>query len=360
MPTAVRLAPYAFSGGLALSLTDFDDPVSGRKISPKRARASTEGEGDGGVSRAYDFTQDGHAWEKLTFKIKAKLEPGELRRVLPAGADSKVETTLLVSLSCPPTKYRHALHLEPSGEGKWTGYATLQRVDVKGSVQLRPLLVRATDLSPAPSRGGRLAIRAGSILATGVSVLLHVDTSRRIGTDVFVVTTWEDFSISDNPWRKDHSDNLFELEPYADGPRLFLNARYSELRELLDSKARTGPEAALRDMAAAMIAQGVWLQLTMVAAGAVTYDAANDVAAEPGEGWKRDLLTMVLPGVYPDESDADDRLRRLAIDLRDAGGVESLAARLGSVVQDLVAEHKVVETAIRAHESVRYPVEVAE
>ena len=143
------------------------------------------------------------------------------------------------------------------------------------------------------------------------------------------------------------------MEPYSDRPRLFLNARYSELREILNSEAAKGGEAAVRDLTAALIADSVWVQLAVVAASAVTTGESDDSVGVAGAEWKRQLLENLSPGLYPDEPSAQERMRRLAADLQEGTGAASLVSRIGTLVQDMIATHRVIEAAVRAHEGLR-------
>jgi len=197
------------------------------------------------------------------------------------------------------------------------------------------------------------ASRVGSVIGQGDALQLLVDASALSLTQALVTTVWEDFSASENSWRREHSNCLFHLEPYSDRPRLFLNARYSELREILNSEAAKGGEAAVRDLTAALIADSVWVQLAVVAASAATPGEGDDSVSITGAEWKRLLLESLLPALYPDEPSGGERLRRLGADLHEATGAESLVSRIGTVGQDMLATHRVVETAVRAHAGLR-------
>jgi hypothetical protein len=345
---AVRISPFAFSEGIQLSLSDFDDPVSGRPVSPTTRGAAS---GDGELPITYDVSAE-PSWRKLTLGLKAKLSEAELRRVTPPARDSKDDLSLVVSITCPSTKYRHGVTLRPKSAGSWAGHLTLRREDLRGVVGLRPMLV----LTPRSSRSSTetgYAYRGGSVIGRGEALQLLVDASAHSPTQALVATVWEDFSSSENSWRREHANGLFHLEPYSDRPHLFLNARYAELREILNSEAAKGAEAAVRDLTAALIADSVWVQLVVVAASAATPGEDDDSVSVTGAEWKRLLLESLLPALYPDEPNAGERLRRLSSDLHESTGAESLVSRIGTVVQDVLATHRVVEAAVRAHEVLR-------
>jgi len=344
----VRLAPFAFSDGIQLSLSDFDDPVTGRQVS-----AGTRGavRGDDELPLTYDVSAD-PPWRKLTLGLTAKLPETELHRVIPPGRDPQKDASLVVSIVCPPTKYRQGVTLGAKLSGAWAGHVTLRREDLRGVVSLRPMLVLIPGPSQVPIETG-YAHRRGSVIGRGDPLQLLVDAPALSPMQTLVVTVWEDFSSSENSWRREHSNSLFHLEPYSDRPRLFLNARYSELREILNSEAAKGGEAAVRDLTAALIADSVWVQLAVVAASAVTTGESDDSVGVSGAEWKRQLIENLLPGLYPDEPSAGERMRRLASDFQEGTGAASLVSRIGTVVQDMIATHRVIEAAVRAHEGLR-------
>lgn len=356
MSKAVQLYPHRVSTALRLRLADFDDPETGRAVSVHGTRdpGPAEVEDDAAEPErgpdAYDACSAAGSWRKLTFRLTAELPAAELARVLPSTSDVATDAALVVSITCQATKYRHGVRLARTKAGHWSGHATLQRSDVSGVVALVPRLVRVTGI-PA-SEDLPVATRVGSVLATGDSVALYVDVPPSAVLHSTVMTAWEDFADSDHAWRREHSDDVFHLEPYGAVPRLYLNSHYAQLRQLLESEAKRGPEASLRDLTAAMIAQPALLQLATVALTSLEPDEDSGAVQSPS-GWRGDLLASVLPRLYPEEASADARLRRAAREVRDADGAPGVQARLGSVVQDMIAAFKTIEAAARAHEASR-------
>jgi hypothetical protein len=204
---------------------------------------------------------------------------------------------------------------------------------------------------PAEDEALPYATAVGSVIATGASLTLFVDVQPRTTLQSTVPMFWEDFANSEHPWRRGHADDVFHLEPFGE-PRLYLNSRYTQLREVLDSDAKRGPEAHLRDMAAALIALPVLLQLATSALMSLEREEDSGAVVAPG-GWKSDLLASVLPRLYPEEAGEDARMRRAASDVRDPDGTASLLSRLGSVVQEMIASYKTIEAALRSHEGAR-------
>jgi hypothetical protein len=352
---AATLYPYEVSERLVLRLSDFDDPVAGTTVSVRElslSRASNGESTDEAGAAAYDATQSDQ-WGKLTFRLTVTLEVGELERVFPPTSDVRNDASLVVLMTCPSTRFRRGVRLRHTGSGQWVGHASVQRDDVQGSLTLRPQLVRVSSIAEI----GDLpyATREGALVAFGEPVPLYVDSlppSLGSGLSASVTMAWEDFANSDDPWRREHSDDVYYLEPFGSEPRLWLNSRYAQLRELLESTAKRGREAALRDMFGILVAQPVWLQLCVTSLSALEVDDDSGSVSAPS-GWRGDLAAMVLPRLYPEEADPEERLRRAASEFREADGAASVASRLGTVVQGLLTSYKTVELTLRTFENVR-------
>jgi len=292
-------------------------------------------------------------WSKLSFRLTADLPTPELQRILPPTSSVDTDTAMVILMTCASTKFRHGVRLKHAGEGTWSGTAAIQRDDVKGIVTLRPQLVRATGILAVEDLP--FATTAGALVAVGEPISLYVDvepTSGRALLQSTVVIAWEDFANSDHAWRREHPDDVFHLEPFGSAPHLFLNSRYAQLREIMESDAKRGPEAVLRDMAATLIAQPALMQLATAAISGLGFDDDSGSVDVP-TGWRADLLVSVLPRLYPEEPSEEDRLQRAAHELRESDGAASLLSRLGSIVQEMTASYKIIESAVRTYESSR-------
>lgn len=346
MSRPVRLYPYAFASEITLRLSEFDDPIRGETVTV--AEVGQQGDHESESGRLYDASGDGANWKKLSFRLTAEMPAEALEVVLPPTSDTAQDTVLNVLITCPSTKFRHGARLRMVRDGLWTGHAILQRADVASGVVFQPQLVRATSIPSEEELP--YAKRAGSIIGLGEPVTLLL-APRRQTIQSSVDVRWEDFGNSDNPWRRERVEDVYHLEPFTE-PRLFLNSRYSQLREIMESTAKQGPEAALRDMAAALIAQPVLLQMAVAAVASMETDEDSSSMIMPS-GWRKDLLDSLLPRLYPEEADDELRARRAAVESRDADGAVNFAARLGSAVQETIASYKTIESAIRAYESMR-------
>jgi hypothetical protein len=361
MSKAVQLYPHAVSGQVELRLHDFDDPVAGRKVDVFEVGRVAEDEDGAAPDRidGYDVSATS-AWRKLSFRLTADLPTEEIQRILPPTSSVNTDTTMVVLLTCASTKFRHGVRLKHVGDGTWSGTAAIQRDDVKGIVTLRPQLVRSTGIPAAEDLP--FATTAGALVAVGEPITLFVDVEPNGGRALLqstVIIAWEDFANSEHAWRREHTDDVFHLEPFGGDPRLYLNSRYAQLREIMEYDAKRGPEAVLRDMSASMIAQPVLTQLTTVAIFSLELDEDSGSVQIP-TGWRGDLLASVLPRLYPEEPSEEDRLQRAARELRESDSAASLLSRLGSVVQEVTASYKTIEAAVRTYESTRGREETAD
>jgi hypothetical protein len=345
----VRLYPYAVSDQLSIVLSDFDDPENQRSIEVREIQRDVSSEGNGDNPTGYDVSAS-QEWSKLAFRITATITQDELRRLAPDSRDTLRDLDAVVTLTCQPTKFRNALRLQRASDGHWRGVATVQRQDLKGILLVKAHLIRATRLSRAGATN--YATEEGAIVAIAPVVALHLDIGPKSGSDSIPIV-WEDFANSLDPWRRGHAADVFYLDPYGLEPVLHLNSRYSELRDLLDSKSRKGPEAALRDMTACMIGQTAWSQLIHASLAAISWDESSNAGSAPMEGWRGVVLKTCLPRMYPDEPDLEHALNRAGLDLSDPDGKAAIAAKVGSVAQAMVSSFKAVELTVRAFESSR-------
>jgi hypothetical protein len=343
----VLLYPYGVAESLTLRLSEFEEQAHGRRI------AVIALEGDDPLLRlpaVYDASGDTD-WDALSFLLTATLSEDSYERILPPTSDIDVDTALYVRATCATTRYRHSLRLQRTGAGCWEGAATVHRLDLQGSLILRPQLIRTTSIPGSPE--GPHAAHAGAVIAFGTDVSLHIDPPPALALRTGAVTMfWEDFSNSQDAWRRGHPDDVYHLEPYHHEPRLWLNSRHSLLRDLLDSTAKRGTEAVLRDLVAMQIAQPVMLQLCTATVASVEIDDDSGGCSAP-TGWRSTMFDLISPALYPEDTTRESRLRRAAYEFRDPDGAASLVARLGTVVQEMLSSYKAAEAAARNFEAAR-------
>lgn len=347
MSQSVRFYAHSVSTALELRLATFVDAGSNLSIDVREideAQISSSSRDIG-----YDLFSANVSWTRLRFRLTADLNSAEIVGILRPTSSLSEDTALIVLITCAATKYRHGVRLNPTEPGYWSAFTTLQRSDVKAAVTFRPQLVRTTGIPVDDIKS--LATKAGAVIALGNPVTLYIDKQPRAVSSSSVNISWEDFANSEHPWRREHHNDVFHLDPFLGEPRLFLNTRYRQLREVIESDAKRGPEAALREMMASMIAQPVLLQMSLIALTSLELDEDSQ-NAQPPAGWRADVLGSLMPRLFPEESSGEQRLIRAAREIRESDGAASLISRLGSVIQEMVGSHKTLELAARTLENV--------
>jgi hypothetical protein len=347
MSTAVPLYPHRVTQQVELTLSEFDDPLSDESVrvsGPPEGQAGAEAMGP----RVYSLASAVDTWKRLSFKIEARLPPAQLEWVLPPGVKPSQATRLIALLTCPTTKVRRGIQLKYSPSGIWRGEAIISRGDVAHRVFLLPQLLLTVDLDG--SKNGTFASKRAALIGTGERVRIELKPSAASFISS-VEVYWEDFESSQNQWRRAHADDVFHLS-IEEGPVVYLNSRYHELRDILESTAKRGPQAAQRELTAALIAHPVLVQLSSIALLAVEFDEISQTASAPG-GWRGELLETLLPELYPGLPSIEAGIRRVAEDTRDSFALAEVLSRLGTCVQRMISTHQAIETAIRAFEATR-------
>lgn len=344
MPATKTIYPYTTSYDLQLRPYDPFDPTQ------EEISFGWLDRGEDGEMQKMDLT--GRAdWRKLRIQLDANLPRAEMEDVLGSGSDWKEDTSLLVSVRCAATKFRRVVELAPGERYTWTGDVTVRRADVRSTVELHPLLVRTTGIPTAQGAqlDGRASL-ASSVIATGRALRLTIDpTDRSIRGSLDI--KWDAFAESEDHWRRQHARDLFFLDPHGDEPCLWLNSSYYELKAMLDGRSTKGVDAALRHLTNGAIAQTVWMQLFLTAAGS-TMEAMGDDGPIAAEGWKKDVLTKFLPRLFPEEQTDEDRVERLKEMFGSPGQMATLMSLMGTAVQEVVDTGSLFDSAVRAVEGV--------
>lgn len=346
MPTTMFLYPHTLSKSIGLRVVDPYDPTQENVDFGRWFRIEERD----AIELAIDLSrEDVPSWRSLRMTLEATIPSEEFNKILPSTSNHREDTLLFVSVQCPATKFRQAFELAPSGEGLWRGEVVLRRMDLRNTVHLRPRLVRRTD-NPAGTGEDSTSVarHRGLVIGEGGDLALVIDESRKpIGGALRM--EWEDFRGSRNPWRRDHADDIFHLEPYGSDPTLWLNSFYEKLRAALYSRTAYGADAAVRHLANALLAQTAWVQLFVASLGSAATDETLETTEPPDEGWKRGVIAKFLPRLFPEVPDTD-RLGRGLDQLRSPEQVGSLMSMVGTAAQEVMAAYKLVEKAIRAAE----------
>jgi len=266
---------------------------------------------------------------------------------------------MLVSVRCAASKFREVAVLEPRTATSWTGDVILRRRDLRSRAELQPFLARTTDIPDAagPRFEGK-ATHKHAVIAIGENVVVHLD-ARLPSSTATPKVSWEDFRSSDHPWRREHPTDLFYLDIDAeDRPELFLNAAVGEgaMKAVLHDRAKTGIDAALRDLINGWVAQTVWAQLFVAAAASIVADEETGEIGGPG-GWRGAVLAGFLPKMFPELPSHEERLRRVVEMRADADQVGGLVARMSTPAFTSLGAIRLLTGSLRAAESGREEVE---
>jgi hypothetical protein len=305
---ALPLFPHRVADRITLRLQGFEETFTQESVIVSGPPSSTL-ESDGERPTPVYTLAGSESWRRLGFGIEARLSPEQLTWAVPPGIDPSADARMIVQLTCPSTKLRRGIQMRPESSGAWRGEAVLGE---RARLELDP----STNAAPSS-----------------------------------VEVVWEDFESSSSVWRRAHAHDVFSLA-IEDRPIVYLNSRYHELRDVLESTSKRGPQAAQRELTAALIAHPVLVQLSSIAILCVDLDDQTQTVTKPS-GWRGDLLDALLPSLYPASSSVDAALLRLGEDTQDSFMVGDLFGRLGSSVQRMISTHETVETAIRAFESTR-------
>jgi hypothetical protein len=177
---------------------------------------------------------------------------------------------------------------------------------------------------------------------------VSIDNIER-STEGAIRIRWEDFRDSLNPWRASNDTTLYFLDAVAERPVLWLNSRHSKLKALLLSRSEQGPDAGMRHIVGAWLAETVWTQLFYVALGGAGAEGRENPQSLP-EGWRGDVLRQYLSKMFPDEEDPQ---QALASALRMRANQDEIGALVGlvtTVTQQATRSHNLFAEAVRSLE----------
>lgn len=297
-----RFLPYAHARNAStLSI----DRVIGDEATPDRTRHLVE--------------LDQSEWTQVELHCSVTEPPVE---VFPDDERENPPAQALVVIRCEATRSRFSVRCDAQGKAQ----VSLQRANVWGTVELRPVWVRTRARPPATGFAHELGARVAEGRAWSVRVDRQRDAAGR-----FLDTRWQKFS--DDAELVRHRDTLFRLQ-IGDQPVLWINADHEDVRRVLDDRGTRGPRARTRDAVFDLVAQSVWTQLFV--------QAASDLALGDGLvwGWEHSVLRELLPSLIPNARTHAARLDSL-IERLEREELPDLVVELASVLQSRhrLAEH---------------------
>lgn len=149
-------------------------------------------------------------------------------------------------------------------------------------------------------------------------------------------------------------DPAFRSQSYyvdltQDPPVVFLNESIADLRRLFDdAPRRSGTERAIREAHFHTIASSGWLAMFNASVAGIEY--LSDGGVEwPDVEWQRQVLSTLLPKIYPDLS-VDDAMKTACEDAASADGTRLLQSRAMAGISGLLQESNKLRSSIKALE----------
>jgi hypothetical protein len=129
------------------------------------------------------------------------------------------------------------------------------------------------------------------------------------------------------------SHEAYYLDLETDSPSLYLNDSIEGYKALLTGDIGSKTESLFRELETKRIALGVWLAISFEAISCIT--VGPDREPEPPEGWRAEVLKLVLPRIFP--GDSLESAYQKVITLRGTTGTSAfLLSRLEIAVNELI------------------------
>lgn len=200
----------------------------------------------------WDIFNEQVEWERLNIELSVSIDNFQeiLAQVMPDDLISSHIFTLTVL--CQNTRYRFAKNSEMT-DGKAHITIDLHRKDVAGEITLSPTIILSNDAENSSSTKAKFK---GARVVTGFPINIFVDEPEdKPGGGIEI--KWKEFNVN-------IANALYELEFNNEGgykPTININNRHPEIKTIVDSKAKGGEKARIRDSLFGSIALDVWMQL---------------------------------------------------------------------------------------------------
>ncbi len=265
-------------------------------------------------------------WNTITLHGKLRLPEETVQAVFPEDEETKPPAKLYVTIRCHETIYRdrEVISEAPTTPGEYDVRIEIPKDTVRGTVELRPYLVR-TEAHPGGEPGG-YADQKNFRVASGTLYYVVVDghdQEERAAID------GERVQFSQNA-HLPNGNKLYYLDFRNESrPKLWINSDHPRIAEVLQSRGSVGAEARMRDVILDQVSYGVWMQLLVRAGSAV------DVEGEVEHEWQEMVLQTFARNLY-DTSDVSEATRRLRDDLSDPQTLPHVIQRVDSELQEYI------------------------
>ena len=265
-------------------------------------------------------------WNIITLHGKLRLPEETVQAVFPEDEQAEPPAKLYVTIRCHKTIYRDRIVISeaPTTSGEYDVKIEVPKSTVRGTVELRPYLVRTEPHSGEEPND--YADQKNFRVASGT--LYYVVVDRADGEEGAAIDG-ERVRFSQNAHLPD-GNKLYYLDFRNESrPKLWINSDHPRIAEVLQSRGSVGAEARMRDVILDQVSYGVWVQLLVRAGSAV------DVGDEVEHEWQEMVLQTFAANLY-DISDVSEATRRLRNDLSDPQTLPHVIQRIDSELQEYI------------------------
>lgn len=263
-------------------------------------------------------------WEKVTLFGRLNVPEETVEAVFPEQERDDPPAKLYVAVRCHETIYRDKTVVsdEPTAPDSYNATVRIPKEMVRGTVELRPYLVRTED---GPT-DGRYAGKKNFRLASGTIYSVVVDHPP--GEQPPAIDG-EEVSFSRTPHLPE-GDKLYYLDFRNESrPKLWINSDHPRITDILQSQGSVGAEARMRDVILDEISYGVWSQLIVRAACAIDED--GDVEHE----WQQTVVDTFARNLY-EVDDVSEAAHMLRADVSDPEALPHLMDRIDRELQEYI------------------------
>lgn len=269
-------------------------------------------------------SEDADDWKNITLFGRIDL-PGEtVESVFPESERDDPPAKLYVAVRCHETIHRGKTVVsdETTPSDTYDVSVKLPKEKVRGTVELRPYLVRTQD----GSSDTRYADKKNFRLASGTTYSVVIDLppgEKQPAID------GEEASFS-NTAHLPEGEKLYYLDFRNESrPKLWINSDHPRITDILQSQGSVGAEARMRDVILDEISYGVWSQFILQAACAI--DDEGDVEYE----WQQTVVDTFARNLYEVE-DVSEAAHRLRKDVTDPEALPHLMERIDRELQEYI------------------------
>jgi len=314
--------PYRYSdSGLNFDLREYSiDETEVKSLDLKPGQSE--------IDLAPELSDESEDWQSVVLQGDIEIPEQTVESVFPEGERQRPPAKLYVTVRCHETIYRDKVVLSeaPTDSGVYDVEIELPKSSFRGSVELRPYLVRSETTEAA----GGYASKKNFRVASGQIYRVVID---RAGDEEPPAIDGEPVNFSQVS-HLPSGEKLYYLDFRNESrPKLWINSDHPRITEVLQSRGSVGAEARMRDVILDEMSYGVWLQLLVRAGSAL--DEAGEVEYE----WQETMLQTFARNLY-DIDDLDEATQRLRADLNDLDSLPHVIGRIDDELQEYIDPRK--------------------